>query len=68
MVIGIRTVAAIEAAKNLNQSPCPVKAMTKVNTYNPTRITMPIIAKICLIFFMGKIVAKRTTIVNGGII
>lgn len=60
--------AAIEAAKNLNQSPCPVKAMTKVNTYNPTRITMPIIAKICLIFFMGKIVTNKKGCVNRGAI
>ena len=51
---GIKTVAAMDATKYLNQSPWPVKAMIKVKRYNPTRITMPIIAMICLSFFIEK--------------
>lgn len=62
---GIKTVAAMDATKYLNQSPWPVKAMIKVKRYNPTRITMPIIAMICLSFFIEKIVAKLTKVVNG---
>ncbi len=38
--------------------------MTKVKIYNPTRITMPIIAMICLSFLMGKIVANMVSVVN----
>lgn len=38
--------------------------MIKVRRYNPTRITMPIIAMSCLSFFMGKIVANMVSAVN----
>ena len=55
MMTGITTVANTDAIKTCKVDVLSVRAQTRVMKYKDTKRTMPMMAKICFVFFMNNL-------------